>query len=296
MKNELTNRLRKFLEERKISDSKAAKAMDLSAASLSQWFSGTYKGNNDAINEKVVNYLETELESESGSHRQAGFLMTGPAQIVFSVARKCHLNAKMGMIYGNSGLGKTTAAQEYAARHRDVIYLLANKSFTPKVLFRKLHTKLGFDGKGYVNEMLDDITAKLSGTKRFLIIDQAEYLNLNALHLLRTVFDEARVGILLIGLEELFFNVRGQRGELAQIFTRITIPMRLSKWSAKDVESYVKATIPEAASLSDEFAKLCDGNGYVLNNLIFNAREYAQVLDGHITAAIIKEAAKLQIS
>jgi len=289
--------LKKHLEETGVSAAVAAKAIGVTAGTLSQWINNKYNANTAVIDEKVSGYLDREAEKSKTIKSAISFVNVANAKAIFKTARTCHLNAVMGMVYGASGLGKTTASEEYASRYKDTIYLLANRSYSPKVLFKKLHMLLGFDGKGYVNEMLDDVIEKLKDSGRLIIIDQAEYLNNHALHLLRTVYDEAKVGILLIGLDELFFNIRGQRGEFAQLYTRITIPVHLREWKSEDVQQVVTSVFRNASDdIWKEFEQHAKGNGMMLKNLIFNAQQFAELNGGKLTSGLIKEAAKLLIN
>lgn len=286
--------LKLFISKTGLSSARVAKAMGYSQSTLSQYFSESYKGDIEKLELAIESYLLRENEKAGNRFKQITFAETTIARTIFRTARTCHLNSVMGMVYGSSGLGKTTGAVQYASQYKDCIYILANKSYTPKVLFKKLHLICGFDGKGYINEMFDDVVERLKDSGRLLIIDQAEYLNNTALHLIRTLFDESKVGILLMGLDELFYNVRGQRGEFAQLYTRITVPVKLREWKLDDVNKIVTQVFGDA-ELAKDFYRHSNGNGMMLRNLIFNTMQYGEA-NGQVSPEIIAEAAKLLIN
>jgi len=288
------NSFRSYISRTGISSAKVAKAIGYSQSTLSQWLNGNYQGDVNRIELAIQSYLQRETEKSANKFTSITFTETSIARTIFRAGRTCHLNAVMGMVYGNSGLGKTTAAVQYASEYKDTIYILANKSYTPKVLFKKLHMICGMDGKGYINEMFDDVVERLRDSGRLLIIDQAEYLNNTALHLIRTLFDEAKIGVLLIGLDELFYNVRGQRGEFAQLYTRITVPVKLREWKLEDANKIVQQVFG-TTELAKEFHRLSNGNGMMLRNLIFNTIQYSEA-NGDITPELIQEASKLLIN
>lgn len=272
----------------------AARMIGTSESTLRKWLANDATGNVAALEEKIKNFIQRENEKLAAVHLQIPFVEIKDARIISRVLRTCHLDGVMGMIAGESGLGKTTATQEYARKHKDVIYIEANRSYTTKVLFRYLHIILGGNGIGSVNTMLDDITDKLRNSGRFIIVDQAEFLSDATIHLLRTVHEHARIGLTICGTDELYIRLRKRRGEFAQVVTRITIPALLNRWKDEDIISVVHATFPKNKAIAQECVKYAHGNGMLLKNLLFNALKFAGN-ENKITAEYLEKASKFTI-
>ncbi len=253
----------------------ASRMIGTSETTLRKWLANNATGNVVDLEEKIKTFIEREQEKLAAVRLNVPFVDVKVYRTISRGLRACHLDNVMGMIYGESGLGKTTAAQEYAKRYRDVIYIEAHRAYSAKILFKHLHLLLGGNGIGSTCSMMDDVIERLRNSGRFIIIDQAEYLNETTLHLLRTVYDHAHIGIALLGTNELFIQVRKRRGELAQVLTRIAIPARLNRWEDEDLVLVARATFPKQKNLALEFAKRAKGNGMVLRNLMFNTLKIA---------------------
>lgn len=271
-------------------DSRLANMAGYSASALSAYQKGTYRGDVAKLERALVNMMEREYEKMNANIKTffIPFRNTSIAKTIWQTIRTAHLNGVMAMIYGDSGLGKSTAAKEYAKEFEDAIYIEANKSYTAKILFKKLHKMIGYSGEGSLNTLVDDVIEKLKNSKRALIIDQAEDLNNTALQLIRTVFDHAGIGIILLGLQDLFNNVRGQRHEFEQFYTRITVTVKLKKLKSDDIHKLVTAVLGENEH-EKTFEHYAGGNAMILRNLLFNSLQFAEKNE-QLNAEIIHQA------
>ncbi len=161
---ELKKALKDLMEERGISLTAISRSLGISTAALSQWLNDSYTGNVAKIDEAVKGFLERQREKHRIHRREIGFVMTSVARKVFEIARLCHLDGEIGVCYGEAGVGKTEALKEYARRNTDVILIEADLGYTAKVLFSELHRRLGFDGRGTIHDMFEDVVGKLKGS------------------------------------------------------------------------------------------------------------------------------------
>jgi DNA transposition AAA+ family ATPase len=76
--------------------------------------------------------------------------------------------------------------------------------------------------------MFLDIIDKLKSSGRLNIIDEAEPLPYKSLELLRRIYDKAQVGILLVGMPRLIMNLKGEKRQYAQLYSRVGIATRLN--------------------------------------------------------------------
>lgn len=255
------------------SQNTAAKALGLSATALSQYFAGKYQGDVDSVErslEKYINLLMTRQLSVS----RTVWVDTINSNTVLSIAQRVHVHVSFGVITGKAGVGKTEALRKYAKENPDVIYLEVDTAYSPRELMKAILRELGGDFKGSINELKIAVINRLRDSGRLIIIDQAEYLNERSLDLLRTVHDQAHVGILLAGMSRLYQNLYGTKGVNEQILTRVGAYAHLEPLPEPDVDKIVSAHFP---NLDDEdirqlFYTSCKGNTRRLTLLIKNVQ------------------------
>ncbi|MDR0408674.1 MAG: AAA family ATPase [Campylobacteraceae bacterium] len=112
---------------------------------------------------------------------------------------------KMGLGYGNFGLGKTFALERIAANTHAVI-LRAVQTWSKKSFLEKLCLELSLDVSGGASRMYERVVDELLQNRRILIIDEIDALlrsqKFEVLELLRDIHDETNIVLFLIGMEE----------------------------------------------------------------------------------------------
>jgi len=292
---DLVRELKQTIKERNLSLNAMSRALGISNAALSEWLSGIYPGNITKINSAVKGFLERLQERERIPKKTIPFQMISVAERIFEVARMCHIDGEIGVVYGDSGIGKTASVTEYAARNSDVIFIEADLGYTAKVLFQELSRWLGTDPSGSIHDMFESVVAKLKYSGRLIIIDEAEHLPYRALELLRRLYDKAGVGVLLVGMERLILNLRGKKGEYTQLYSRVGFSVRLESLKAQDTEEIISAVIPSTNGIWKTFHQESHGNMRILSKLIFRSARIAQINNLPLTTEIVREAAKMLI-
>lgn len=290
---ELIEKLSHFMEQEELSQSEVARSCGLNVATFHLWLKNSYKGNVTKINDAVKNYLEREREKAELTSISIDFVMTAAAKKIFEIARICHLDGELGIAYGEAGLGKTWSVREYARLNPDVILVETNPGWSLRVLIRKLHRAVGLDGRGFVDELLDEIVERLNKTGRLIIIDEAENLPSDIINLIRRIHDHTGCGMLLVGMPRLIHNVRGRKGELTQLHSRSGVSCSIAPLVSEDTEKIVKTCIPtekEGEGIFETFHYESGGNARVLSKLLLRSIRMAEVNSGIITPEIIKKA------
>ncbi len=291
--SKLREQLQSYMEEHGISITAVARSIDYSSATLSQWISGKYTGDSVAVEDAVKIFLDLQRDRKQTPKQEIPFCHISTARKIFEVARMCHLDGEIGVCYSDAGLGKTVGVKKYAEKYKNVILIEADLGHTAKVLFADLHRRLGMDGRGSVHDMFEDVVAKLKGSGRFIIVDEAEHLPYRALELLRRVYDKAGVGILLVGMPRLIMNLRGKRGEYAQLFSRVGVAVKLDLLKDIDTKEIVGAAIPDSNGVWKIFHEQSQGNARILSKLIYRTQRVATINKMQITPEIVKETAKM---
>jgi len=120
------------------------------------------------------------------------------------------------------GTGKTYAVKHYAATHPNSYLVEATPTMTPQSLIKDLSVRVaGFGGKGGIADRFDAVVLALRDTDSLLIVDEAETLTANQLHVLRRLRDLANIGIVLVGTEHLHGIIKHPHGQFDQIRSRV---------------------------------------------------------------------------
>ncbi|RRD90084.1 AAA family ATPase [Conchiformibius steedae] len=110
----------------------------------------------------------------------------------------------LGVLYGPSGYGKTTATVAVANRTQ-AYYVQLHSAWSKKTLLEKACFEMGVPVGKNVAASLDNIVEQLAASQRPLILDEADYLVSKAgmVELVRDIYEGSQAPIMLVGEEQL---------------------------------------------------------------------------------------------
>jgi len=221
-----------------VSQAKVAADLGVSTAKLSQWLAGKYGGDNGKMGAAVAGYLvrQSEVEVQETLFYPKGIVETTMTALVRSTAIQAYREGEIAVIYGNAGSGKTSGIKAFSYQNQGTIVVTANVGYTAKVLFQEIADNLDLSAKGSVYDIFTRIKNKLNGVKKTIIIDEAEHLPYRALDLLRSLQDDVKFGLVLVGLPRLLHNLKGNKSEYAQLYSRISVAYKAPEMSKADAE------------------------------------------------------------
>ncbi|MEM7269654.1 MAG: ATP-binding protein [Pseudomonadota bacterium] len=113
----------------------------------------------------------------------------------------------LGVFYGPSGYGKSTAAAYAAIKYRAVVVEIRS-AYTAKYLCAAIAAEFGLEEKGSTAALVDRIAAAMARTGRPLIIDEADYLvGKRLIEIVRDLHEASQGSIILIGEERFPVNI-----------------------------------------------------------------------------------------
>jgi len=126
----------------------------------------------------------------------------------------------MGLVYGPTGAGKTTAITWYINQCNGV-YVRAWAVWSPSAMLEAISSELDLPKQRSLAAMAAAIVRKLEETGRPLFIDEADYVidNKKMVETLRDLHDMATVPVILIGMEGIHRKIQQRKqvsGRLAQ--------------------------------------------------------------------------------
>lgn len=271
-----------------------AAQLGYSQTTVSQFLSGSYLGDLQKVEQQVSEYLERERERESMGLLKRTFVQTSNSERVMAVCRGAHLGGFICVITGEAGVGKTEALREYEMQNRSsTIRFELHAAQNAVSLFTKLHQRLGLgEGTKQLADLYEHCQDRLAGTGKLIICDQVEFLPVKAVELLRGLHDQAGIGLVLAGLPRLMNNIRGNRGQFAQIYTRVFTHIELKKITQGDCLAVLQAyEIPNAEKLSRTFYQLSRNNLRTVMMLIKGSMQIAMNSKCEITKDVVQAAA-----
>ncbi|MBL1212443.1 MAG: AAA family ATPase [Ignavibacteriae bacterium] len=292
------NDLERFFEKSDLTWKEISRRIGFSSSIISQWRNNKYPGNNNEIAKAVERFLTIENRKLNSQKKELDFVKIGNTNKVFHVLRTAHTDGILAAIIGDTGTGKTTSIKEYA-KNNDVIYIESNRTFKfPVEYLRKIHQhpKINKDGRGTMNALFSDIVDTITGKNIVIVIDQADYLNLSAIDIFRTLNDASGVGVVFVGLPSFSATLRGNEAEVRQVRDRIKVKLELRPYTIDDAKLILNANWPGLNGMSEELYRCSNGSIRLLSGLVYNSRRIISSPKSEVTKLnkqVIKTAAGL---
>ncbi|WP_022944630.1 AAA family ATPase [Pseudoalteromonas ruthenica] len=178
----------------------------------------------------VNNVVETQMMVESLSGRAYGV-------------------PGIGLIYGDPGLGKTTATA-FVVNRCNGIYIRATSGMSLAQLLRQVVKELS--GPEYHSKelMLNYIVERMALESRPLFIDESDYLlnDKNTLESVRDIHDLTSCPVILIGME----SVRRKLQRHKQFYNRISEWLEFKPATFDDLKTLVAAVVEPEISINED--------------------------------------------
>ena len=108
---------------------------------------------------------------------------------------------KMGLVYGEPGLGKSQTALWLACKY-DAIYLRATNLMTGRWLLEEIAKEMDEIPRYLASDNFNLIVQKLKQKPQLIIVDEIDYLmnNLKTIEILRDIHDKTECPIIFVGM------------------------------------------------------------------------------------------------
>ncbi|EDI0782396.1 ATPase [Salmonella enterica subsp. enterica serovar Kasenyi] len=294
----LITQLKDVMERRGYTQTHVARAIGRTHPVVNQFLQGKYRGDVADIEERISAFVSRELEKEKNRRIKVRFVTTAMAAKGLEVLAYAHQECEICVLYGAAGLGKTMVLREYAARNRDAVLIEADPGYTARTLLEELCRQLGVKVRGNIHELIDACVRELRDSGRLLMVDEAELLPYRALEVLRRLHDKAGIGIVLAGMPRLLINLKGRRGEFAQLYSRVALALNLGDTLTRDdFQQIATDLIPEAASpeISEALYARSLGNARRLFKLARGVYRICDISDASVSVQAIDKFSEMLI-
>lgn len=283
-----------YLKSGAVDQTRLAKAINMSPAAVSQYLKLCYAGNIENIEAGLRKYMVLARGLEKHRRIKLDFAQTSVADKIFDTAKMCQYNGEIGVCYGASGLGKTTAVKELYKTCSGVILVDPNENSTSRAILKQVAdgVKLGFYDP-MPEDFIANIVKKLKDSGYIIIVDEAENLKPEVFTTLRKIHDrcENTCGLLFIGTERLHYNLTRLQGEYNYVINRVGFKVQLNSLEMKDIEILVKQIYPTATpEIIACFEKECKNNARVLANTLLRVNDIMQSNNAELCPEMIAAA------
>ncbi|KAF1370876.1 AAA family ATPase [Yokenella regensburgei] len=261
-----------LLEGTGYTQKKVATKTGLSTAVISQYLKGVYNGNISNVESAIADFISREEERARRREVRESFVQTHLAGMALGLISNTHMDGDVGVIHGPAGMGKSMVLKQYMAMNKGAILIEADPGYTAKVLLQELCARLGVKKTGNIHELSEECIQVLTGTGWVILVDEAELLPYRALEVLRRIHDRSGVAIVLAGMPRLLINLKGSRGEYAQLYSRVGMALDLEahkgKSESEDFNAILASLMPEdegqsaigVPGIAEAFFKYSKGN------------------------------------
>lgn len=293
----IRNELIQLMERKGLSQLQVGKAIGKSTAVVNQFLQGKYLGNVVAVEEDVRKWIKRQNDKER-SHIDIQFIETPTARKGLELIKLAHEGGDINVLYGEAGLGKTMILKAYTAQNSNVLLIEADPGYTAKVLLEELCNQLNVTARGNLHELIEACVMKLRQSGRLIIIDEAELLPYRALEVLRRIHDRTGVGIVLAGMPRLIINLKGRRGELVQLYSRVAFALNLGNALSKnDLDTIALSVIDDVdESTRNAFYAASKGNARRLSKLLKGAVRLSRINDIPVNASTVQQFSQMLIN
>lgn len=282
--------LKDFIDAQKqagtpITQAEIARRVGYSSSAISQYLGKKYDGGDLAkLNEVIGELLRLEQAYQQYMPQVDDIVRTEQVIQCMEAIEFIERHKSFGVIVGEAGIGKTRAFELYTRQHRsNILYLTMSRiKRSPTAFIQYLWCNLPGKTRGdritlpKASFLVDDIIFHFREQPRTILIDEAQFLSMEALGEARGIQDQTKIGIVLGGTFDLDLEIGfdGPTPVNAQLLSRVGMHRVLSPTiSRNDLATVVELYGVEDREIITWLHKRCNrpGRRYRWVNAILHA-------------------------
>ncbi len=164
---------------------------------------------------------------------------------------------RVGLAYGDYGLGKTLSLERIAALKDNIVLLRALQSWSRVAFLKRLCKELGLDDKGHKDTLYNRVVDELLSEDRILVVDELDTMLTGGemkkvFEMIRDITDETGTIIVFIGMEQSDAKFKRER----HYYSRVSVFVKFDPIGINDIEKFCALSdVTIQADLVHYFAK-----------------------------------------
>lgn len=233
-----------------LSQTEVARRSQLAGSTLSQFMTGSYKGDREQIARDLARWLDArnrEVQFRLVAPPEPTFVRTPTATKVWNALQHAQLLGAMVVVVGEAGVGKTSAREQYAKTTPRVLAIAASPAVSSaQAVLAAIVRQHGPADRARLNRSLAERSAAVRDLVEpgsLLVIDEAQHVTMAALEELRSIHDDRKCGFILMGNPTVLSRIEGGARDpaFAQLFSRVSWRVQLTKGGDGDVRPVLES-------------------------------------------------------
>lgn len=204
---------------------------------------------------------------------------------------------KFVTIVGPTGIGKSMLTHHFAKKKTrgGMVVVEAYDTMTPRAFLGAICRALGEPDTGSLDHLINRVSASLVEMPRLIAVDEANFLTYPSINHLIYIYNQAKVGMILVGTSELEQVMTEPK--LARVRSRLKLAINLDLMTDDEIrhrleESFDKGEVTRRVV---ELARMGSFGGYrELDTLIESATDYLDSAPGKSLEAALEKVASRQ--
>lgn len=170
----------------------------------------------------------------------------------------------IGVVYGDTGLGKSTGLTWYGVRQERAVYVRALQLWTPSLMLETLAAELDIEPDRSLGKTLNRVVAELAKQDRMVIVDEADYVvdQKRLINTLRDLHDLSTMPLILVGMGD-FVKKLKTRVDQRQFTGRVAFEVEFTPLDLEDT-TLLADDLLDGVELDDELLRklhdTCEGS------------------------------------
>lgn len=245
---DVATRAKNYMEKTGLTITEVAREINYHRSVLSRFLNGKYENDTSDIAARLAQFLQEHtgesvaMPTQALKMQKTQFFESRDASNIIGVCSSCQKFTGLGLVVGRSGYGKSHALKHYARMPR-VAYVECDDIMNCRDLVEAIEKALGIpSGYGTIWKRVNGIKEFFNVNRGYLlIVDEADKLiskyTQKKMEILRTIFDQADVGLVIAGEPKLESQIKGY---LARFANRVDFYYILTGLTKKEVLEYLK--------------------------------------------------------
>lgn len=257
---DLGQELEAFIREYKLSQAQVARSIGRSPALLSKFIKGTYEARDvQALEANIKNFMQSYRANAAERDKVKDLEVKNlsnfkNAHFVMDQAIICEESC---LLYGEAGSGKSASLKAYATKLPQAILFEVVPGVGNVEFLKGLAELLGAPSAATMPKLTLNLIKRLQERQAILLIDEAEHLKTPSLEALRRIHDFTQVPIILAGTPQLLANLKGKKGELLQLYSRISLKYQFTAPTEQDFSLLFGEYAPLIAQFTRNLRRAC---------------------------------------